>query len=460
MTALELMDSLGEVDEEMLWPALNTKTHRSYRRALRAVLIAAAVLVLLALAALAASESGLLESLFPGKYDLIADYVTHVEAVTENDVLRLTLHEAVTDGSCAALIFSVERLDGGSLVDFVPTAKIAALGEDGIPLRSGASETAYLPVDEETESHRWYLWFTYGRTGLHRVSLRLEGMMNWKTEERRFCEPLTAETVLEPCPVKLGKRNGDPEAKELYPSIVLSPISLSIRSFVNVAGMTPENAILSERVHNGPSGCTVELIFKDGKYRDISENVLRQIVTLSTGEDLLTCVFKELLDISLVKSLRIDGVEYALSAGAAPISRGTGMVPGGDWKENMRAWTFGDHTPVYPDLRDDAGAVGIALKAIWTDGYTTELLVQVEAERAEKIWEPVNAGGLITLSAEDKRGESLAVGVLFGGARDGLVSMVVECSGKAAQLTVGEQGSKLTIPLDMKKLAKLPQTEH
>ena len=136
------------------------------------------------------------------------------------------------------------------------------------------------------------------------------------------------------------------------------------------------------------------------------------------------------------------------------------MVPGGEWKENMRAWTFGDHTPVYPDLRDDAGAVGLALKAIWTDGYTTELLVQVEAERAEKVWEPVNAGGLITLSAEDKRGENLAVGVLFGGARDGLVSMVVECSGEAAQLTVGEQGSKLTIPLDMKKLAKLPQTEH
>ena len=131
--------------------------------------------------------------------------------------------------------------------------------------------------------------------------------------------------------------------------------------------------------------------------------MLRRIVTLSTGEDLLTCVFKELLDISLVKSLRIDGVEYALAAGAAPVSRGTGMVPGGDWKENMRAWTFGDHTPVYPDLRDDAGAVGIALKAIWTDGYTTELLVQVEAERAEKVWEPVNAGGLITLSAEDKR---------------------------------------------------------
>ena len=52
------------------------------------------------------------------------------------------------------------------------------------------------------------------------------------------------------------------------------------------------------------------------------------------------------------------------------------------------------------------------------------------------------------------------MGVLFGGARDGLVSMVVECSGEAAQLTVGEQGSKLTIPLDMQKLAKLPQTEH
>ena len=46
MTAWELMDGLGEVEEEMLWPALNIKTHRSYRRALRIALVAAAVLVL------------------------------------------------------------------------------------------------------------------------------------------------------------------------------------------------------------------------------------------------------------------------------------------------------------------------------------------------------------------------------------------------------------------------------
>ena len=81
MTAWELMDSLGEVEEELLWPALNPKTHRSYRRALRIALIAAAVLALLALAALAASESGLLERFFPGRYDLISEFVYH-EAVT------------------------------------------------------------------------------------------------------------------------------------------------------------------------------------------------------------------------------------------------------------------------------------------------------------------------------------------------------------------------------------------
>ena len=66
MTAMELMDTLGEVDEELFWPVLEAPVRRRTRRALRTVLVAAAVLALLALAALAASESGLLERFFPG----------------------------------------------------------------------------------------------------------------------------------------------------------------------------------------------------------------------------------------------------------------------------------------------------------------------------------------------------------------------------------------------------------
>ena len=44
MTAMELMDTLGEVDEELFWPVLEAPVRRRTRRALRTVLIAAAVL--------------------------------------------------------------------------------------------------------------------------------------------------------------------------------------------------------------------------------------------------------------------------------------------------------------------------------------------------------------------------------------------------------------------------------
>ncbi len=83
----------------------------------------------------------------------------------------------------------------------------------------------------------------------------------------------------------------------------------------------------------------------------------------------------------------------------------------------------------------------------------------MKGERSQTLWEPVNAGGSMTLSARDREGNPLAVGVNSGGAWEGTVSLVVECSGKAASLTLGDLGSELTIPLDMKELRRLPQRE-
>ncbi len=459
MTAWELMETFGSVEDELIRDALDAPARRRHGKALRAALVAAAVLILLALAALAASETGLLANLFSGRYSLIEDYVSHVEAAAENEKLRLTLHEAVTDGSCAAVIFSVERLDGGSLKDWSPDADILPLDGGGTPLRSGAGVTGPLKTEAATESRRWFLWFTYGRTGLERVSLNLNGMINWTTEQRMPCSTLTAEAALTPCPVKLGRRGGDPAAKELYPSIVLSPLSLSVRCLVNVAGMDPERYVRPERVHNGEALCTVELLFRDGSSRDISEQVVRRIVTLSTGEDVLTAVFSELLDIGSVRSVRIDGVDYPLEDGQAPRSRESRLTPGASYEDNALAWTFGDHVPAYPEISDSSGEAGLALRGIWTDGYTAELRLEVKGERSQTLWEPVNAGGSITLSARDREGNPLAVGVNSGGAWEGTVSLVVECSGKAASLTLGDLGSELTIPLDMKELRRLPQRE-
>ncbi|MBR4691968.1 MAG: hypothetical protein IKP17_04340 [Oscillospiraceae bacterium] len=456
MTALELMGALGEVDEELFWPALEAPARRKPRRALRIALIAAAVLALLALAALAASESGLLESLFPGKYDLIADYVTHVEAVAENDTLRLTLHEAVTDGTCALMLFSVERLDGGSIGGWSPDAEITPLDSRGLPVLNRSSSGRLYRA--EGESRACYLWTSLGGADLTRVSVRLLGLRDRETGERLDGGSLTAEAVLDPCPVKLGERGVSPSGEELFVSIVLSPLSIRVVSWPVLTGMTPENAALPDSVRDGGVRYKVELLFRDGSREDITGALYRQVESASTGRVAYTGSFPELLDIGRVKAVLFDGVEYRLSPGEAPVPRGEwveGMLP----LEYLRSRTFGAHTPVYPAIAAASGEIGLALEGVWTDGRTTELLLEITAERSMEVLSLVQEGGWITFDARDKKGDPVPVAALSTNMADGLLGLVVECAGKAAELTVGDGDASITLPLDMKKLAKLPQIE-
>ena len=461
MTALELMESLGEVDEELFWPALNAKPRRSHRRTLRTVLIAAAVLALLALAALAASESGLLERFFPGQYDLIAEYVSHVEASAENEVLRFTIHEAVTDGYCSMMVYSVERLDGGVLDGWSLDAQFVPYGEDGSILRYGGSYPGELITGEETAQKRWYLWNTYARTDLHRISVRVFGLNRPDTGEKAAGEALTLEAELTLCPVKTARRSGDPAGKDLYPVVVVSPLSFYAGVLRNLSGMTPENAPrqASSRTISGPADCRVELLYRDGGSQDISDAVYRRDSQDSSfGSASLYCVFGELVDIRQLKGLRIDAVEYALADGSPPKTR-KAPANAASRLDSARYWLFGDHAPAHPALTASGERVSLSVDGVWTDGITTELMLQIDAPREETYWQFVDRGGSITMAAEDGCGAPLAVGALSGGIADGLYVLVVECSGKAAQLTVGDGDALLTIPLDMKTLAKLPQIE-
>ena len=462
MTALELMDSLGQVDEALLWPALEAPARHRPRRALRAVLIAAAVLALLALAALAASESGLLERFFPKSYDLIAEYVAHVEAVTENDKARLTLHEAVTDGTRTLVIFTVERLDGGSMEGWVLDMEISPYTALGRPLFGGSSATRTIGMEEA--SARTYLWTNSSTADweLTGVSLRLLGLKKSPGKERLDVGSLTLETALKPCPVRTAERVGDAADKDLVVSIRLSPLSLDILSYRNLAGMTPENAETEDGkiIVNGLSPCRVELLFRDGSRQDVTGRMSHRKWG-SDGRSQLLGDFWDLPDVSRVKAVVIDGREYPLTKGVAPGPR-QGLGPEAPFLESLRAWTFGDHVPVHPALKAEGGVADLSVDGIWTDGYTTELLLEISApydQENEAWWSPVNEGGYLTFNAVDQRGEALAVGVLRGSTVQGLMSLIVECSGKAAQLTVGDGEASLVIPLDMKKLGKLPQIE-
>ena len=99
MTALELAMAMGETEDRYAKTVFTAPAKKKLSRPVRTALILAAVLVLLALLlGVAARETGFLERLFPAKYEAIEDYVNHMAVSVENDGLRLTLHEAVTDG--------------------------------------------------------------------------------------------------------------------------------------------------------------------------------------------------------------------------------------------------------------------------------------------------------------------------------------------------------------------------
>jgi hypothetical protein len=457
MTALELMENLGEVDEELLWTALHTKTHRRYRRALRTALIAAAVLVLLALAALAASESGLLERFFPQNYDLISDYVSRVEAVTENDMLRLTLHEAVTDGVRTLVAYTVERLDGGGMAGWEPETEITPYYMGGRTFSSGARSG--MTIDASETARRTYLWCCSSTddTALESVSIRLLGLKRTAGREQLDAGSLTLETSLTACPVRMAKRLGSAADEELVVSVRLSPLSLRILSYRNLAGMKPGDVEKKEDVRTvgGPSDRRVELLFRDGSRQHVS---MRHQSTDSSGVVVLMGDFWDLPDVRRVKAVVIDGREYPLTKETAPAPR-QGLGMDAPFLESQRAWLYGSHEAAHPDLTASGEAVTLALDGIWTNGYTTELMLKIEAPHEENDWEPVNTGGNLTFDARNRQGEALAVGVRDGGLVQGLLSLIVECSDQAAQLTIGDGDAVLVIPLDMKKLQKLPQIE-
>ena len=457
MTAMELMNALGEAEEELTWPVLNARTRRP-RRTLRALLVAAAMLVLLALAALAASESGLLARWFPESYDLIEEYVSHVEAVSENDTLRLTLHEAVTDGARTLVAYSVERLDGGSMAGWSPETEIDLRTAQGRVFLTGSRSE--MTVGQEEAAKRTYLWVcnSSDEAALAGVSLRLLGLEQASGGGRLDAGALRLEADLSACPVRAARRVGDPSDRELVVSIRLSPLSLHIRSLRNLAGMTPENAepVGVDSAVGAPPDTRVELLFRNGSRRDVT-GAMTQRSKSSEGWTVLSGGFWELPDVSRVKAVVIDGREYPLAKEPAPQPR-TGLR-GADYLESLRAWLFGSHVPVNPALEAAGTRVKLSADSIWTDGITTELLLAIEAPQEEAFWLPVNEGGYLTFAAQDGKGNPLAVAAETRAPGLGLLALVVECSGKAAQLTVGDVDAALTIPLDMRKLAALPQIE-
>ena len=269
MTAMELMEAIGEAEEELIEPVLTPAAKKKLSRPVRTALILAAVIALLALLGVAAKEAGLLEGLYREKFETIEDYVDHIAMSVENDGLRLTLHEAVTDGYTLLLAYSVERLDGGSMEGWTLDEIICPLTEEGYPVQ-GLSGSWSEPLDTGVTdpAKRTYLYRVYGWKGLGRVTFRLFGLIHQETRESFAPGYLEAEAELKPCLTKVAGPQGGAEAEKIYTEIVLSPFGLRAKVMTNITGLTEEDVARPEKpTYNDPWTGSLELVFRNVRRR-------------------------------------------------------------------------------------------------------------------------------------------------------------------------------------------------
>lgn len=466
MKAAELLTAFGETEEELLEPILAPTGKKRLSRPVRTALILAAVLALLALIGVAAKETGFLERLFPEKFETIEEYVNHIAVTTENDSLRLTLHEAVTDGYTIILVYSVERLDGGSMEGWSPDSVIRARTMEGNPAPYGGSRENELNIGETDPARRTYVWYNNGPTSRGRISLRLFGLKNQETGERYAPGYLEAEAELKPSLTKIARTQGNADAESIYTHIVLSPFGFRTDILRNLAGMTEENVPEPEAqvVYQQWQG-SLQLLYRNGEETDMTGLIARSVFQRAgsvQGLKNLSVVFREPMDIRGVRAVRLDGAEYPVETGPIPGER---LVRDADapFLEQARSWLYGDHEPHHPELTAEGPDFSLALDGIWTDGYTTELMLaavykgdELPVRENATGW-TVDQGGIFAFTALDAKGTPVATGAYSCNSGDGLFPFVVECAERAETLVIHAGETTLTIPLDMKQLRKLPQ---
>jgi len=463
MTNYELLEAIGRVDEELILPCLEEKKSRNRRKTVRVALLAAAVLLLLTTAALAMSgRDGFLSSLFGESYDIIGDYVMMEPITAENEKVRLTVESALSDGFNAYIVYSVERLDGGTLEDMYLDMEINPVFDLQNPQYGGQYSEPFITGDE-TPQKKWYIFYRSGDTGLKGVEMRLFGVRNYTGESADFGE-VKMDITFKQSPLKLGGPGGDPMGDEVYTKIILSPLGLRIRARTNLTPLTTDGS--GERMptnYLSDAGCTAALIYKDGSRRDVTEQLIRRFA--SVRYDILAS-FAEPVDIEQVEAIEIDGLRYELKYGelndwVLQWQSGDGLLA------MQRKYVYEDHQPVYPEISAEGDGFRVELESVWTDGSKVELFLYTENTGGE--WNGLRTAtydynGLMEVIALDKNGEKLAVSaefVMLGRLEDGrsLNGYIIYIGGEAETLVINVDGAEMNIPLNMKKLKRMPQGE-
>ena len=463
MTAFDIMDALNDVDEKLLDAALEEKTARSSRRYVKIAVAAVIAAALLIGAAIAASSDGFLSELFGESYDIIGDYVMMEPISVENEYARLTVESALSDGFTAYLIFSVERLDGGTIENMGLDIETTPVYETQ-NTHYGGHFTEPFVTGKETPQKQWYKLYRSGDTGLVGMEIRLFGLRNWDTGERINFGELKQEITFKESPLKIGGPGGDPMGSEVYTKIILSPLGLRIRARVNLNLLTPDGSgEMAQPEYISEAACSAVLIYKDGSCREITEPLYRRFAAVRYD---ILANFAEPLDIEQVDAIEIDGVRYELEYGELDdyIMQ---WESGNGYLAMQREYVYEDHQPLYPLISAQNDDLRVEMESVWTDGSEVEMFLLVESLAEKRDWTgivPYSYNGYMEITALDKKGEKLAVSAEFvnvGKLEDGrgLYGYIIHIGGEGEKLIINADGAEINIPLNMRKLKRMPQGE-
>ena len=223
MNNMDIMQALNDVDETLLASALETKqtaVRKPVKKLRRTILLAAAVVVLLIAGAVAAKNWGRMEEIYPENIDLISDYIVTDLPPIENDLLRLEVESAVTDGPAVMVLYSVERIDGGTLTGWTPMADIRTLSQGNVQTMRRSGD---MPAETgNTDTKVYSTFISLGNADVDEIEMNLSGITNYSTRETINCSALELNFPLEPCGCKVGERGGDPDGEWL--NFILSVI--------------------------------------------------------------------------------------------------------------------------------------------------------------------------------------------------------------------------------------------
>lgn len=387
MTALELAAAIGQTEDRFAKNVFSPPAVKKRSRPIRTALILAAVLALLTLLlGVAARELGFLERMFPGeKFENLEDYVNHIDVSVENDSLRLTLHEAVTDGYNTYLVFSVELLNGDSMdrwegADYI----IQPMTTEGFPVVRGGGSSGNLGTGTDRGMGKpnriVYYWHNQCQMNTGRISVRLFGLKNLTTGESFSPGYLEAEAELKPCLTKISRQPGKEDA---YANIVLSPFGLR----ADAAGVDMEK-LGAGKVFRGK----LEYVFREGgEAQKISSTQALRPDPVQPETAVLSVAFRQPTDIREIVAVRIDGVEYPLETGPLPKREPEkakeAEIPelSAETRQALYDELFSDCTPVEADHTADNGVYRLESRdlALWGDEDELHLRLWLTAAALE-----------------------------------------------------------------------------